>query len=1069
MAMKNVYFFGAGKTEGDASMRDTLGGKGANLAEMTNLGIPVPPGFTITTDVCAAYYNNGKKLPPGLEKDVLAILTRLEKTMGKKLGDPSDPLLVSIRSGAAASMPGMMDTVLNLGMTDRSVRGLIAQTRNPRFAWDAYRRFIQMYCNVVMEVSHDAFEESLEKMKHARGVKQDNELTAGDLERLVDQYKLIVKKETGKDFPQNPLDQLWGSVRAVFDSWNNDRAIKYRQLNNIRGLKGTAVNVQSMVFGNYGDDSGTGVCFSRDPSTGENAFYGEFLMNAQGEDVVAGIRTPDKIEGLAKKQKKSFDELVRYKNRLEKHFRDMQDIEFTIQQGRLYILQTRNGKRTGAAAIKIALDMVAEKLITKEQAVARVSPELLDQLLHPMIDANARKSARVLAKGLNASPGAACGKIVFTADEAEEWHARGEKVMLVRRETSPEDIGGMHVAQGIITSTGGMTSHAAVVARGMGTPCIAGATAVIIQGKNMTIGSKSYREGDFITIDGSTGEIFDGQVPLVAPKISKDMVTFLKWCDEITTKSKRGTQKGFEVWANAEAPEDAKRAFDFGAQGIGLCRTEHMFFDREKIPHFRAMIVANSLADRKAALQKILPLQQKDFFGIFKSMEGKPVVIRLLDPPLHEFLPQTPELVKELADQIRLSPAALQAKIDSLHEMNPMLGHRGCRLALTYPEIYDMQVEAIALAAVECVKQKIPVKPEIMIPLIITPNELEFLRGNAEKVLKKVFDAAKIRVPIKIGTMIEVPRAAIQSRSIAPHADFYSFGTNDLTQMTLGISRDDGANFLPHYVEQTVLADDPFKTIDEGAVGYLIDHAVREGRSVKPDLKIGICGEHGGDPATIDFCYRAGLSYVSCSPFRVPLARLAAAQAVLANGKKSSSSSAAADKPAARGRKPAARGRKPAAKKPAKKAAAKKPGRKPAAKKPAGRKVADKRTAIKKTAAKKPGRKPAAKKAPGRKPAAKKATVKKAADRKATVRKAAVKKTPGRKPAVKKAAVKKAAVKKATVKKAAVKKPVARKAADKKPVVRKAAVKKAAVKKAPAKKAAAKKPAARKAAPRRAK
>ena len=1050
MSKKNVYFFGNGKAEGDAAMRNLLGGKGANLAEMTNLGIPVPPGFTISTDVCAAFYENGNKYPAGLEQEVLSVLTRLEKSIGKRLGDPDDPLLVSVRSGAPVSMPGMMDTILNLGINDKSVKGLIAKTGNPRFAWDAYRRFIQMYGDVVMEVPYDKFEDALGAIKKARGVKQDTELNAKDLEKLVDDYKKIVKASTHKDFPQNPLDQLWGSVNAVFGSWMNERAIKYRQLNEIKNIKGTAVNVQAMVFGNFGDDSGTGVCFSRDPSTGKNEFYGEYLMNAQGEDVVAGIRTPEKISTLAKKNKKIFDQLVSIKNRLENHFRDMQDMEFTVQQGKLFILQTRNGKRTGAAAVKCAVDMVSEKLINKETAVLRVSPALLDQLLHPMIDAAAQKNTRALAKGLNASPGAACGKIVFSAHEAEAWALHGEKVLLVRKETSPEDIGGMAVSEGILTSTGGMTSHAAVVARGMGTPCIAGAKDVIIQGKTMAIGSRSFKEGDWITIDGSLGEIYEGRLPLVIPEINKDMTTFLKWCDEITSGSKRGSLKGFQVWTNADQPEDAKRAFEFGAQGIGLCRTEHMFFDKEKLSHFRAMIVANNGDERKAALKKILPLQQKDFFGIFKAMEGKPVVIRLLDPPLHEFVPHTPEEVAELAEQLKIPVTALQSKIDTLHEQNPMLGHRGCRLAVTYPEIYDMQVEAIALAAAECAKQKIPVHPEIMIPIIITARELKLLRPNAEAVLKRVFDAQGVKVPVKIGTMIEVPRAAICSAHIAKYADFFSFGTNDLTQMTLGFSRDDVGNFLPSYVEKNVLDTDPFKSIDERAVGFLIGIAVKEGRSIKPDLKIGICGEHGGDPATIDFCYRSGVSYVSCSPFRVPMARLAAAQAVLNNPPEKKPAAKPPAKAVADKKKPAAK--KAAAKKPlAKKAVAKKPAsKKPVAKKPAAKKAAVKKPAAKKPAAKKAVVKKAADK---KKPAAKKATAKKAVVKKvADKKKPAVKKAAVKKPAAKKAAAKKPLIKKHTAKKPPVKKTAAKKAALKKPAAKKAVAKKPAVKKAAAKK-----------------
>ncbi|HRS03893.1 MAG TPA: pyruvate, phosphate dikinase, partial [Treponema sp.] len=688
---KFVYFFGEGKAEGDAKMKDLLGGKGANLAEMTNLGIPVPPGFTISTEVCAAYYENKQKYPEGLEKEVLDNLTKLEKVMGKKLGDPDDPLLVSVRSGAAVSMPGMMDTILNLGMNDKAVVGLANKTGNPRFAWDAYRRFIQMYGDIVMGIPHDEFEEALAAMKKAKKVELDTGLDAKDLENLVAEYKKIYKKHTKKDFPQNPLDQLWGAINAVFGSWMNERAIKYRELNNIKGLKGTAVNVQSMVFGNFGDDSGTGVCFSRDPSTGKNEFYGEFLMNAQGEDVVAGIRTPEKIATLAKKNKKVYEQLLDIKDKLEHHFRDMQDMEFTVQQGVLYILQTRNGKRAGAAAVKIAVDMVAEGLIDKETAIKRVTPEHLDQLLHPMIDPKALKGAKSLTKGLNASPGAACGRIVFTAKDAEEWAEKGEKVLLVRKDTSPEDIGGMVVSQGILTSTGGMTSHAAVVARGMGTPCVAGAKGVSVQGKKVVIGEKTFKEGDWITIDGSSGEVYEGQFPLIVPKMSKDLETFLSWCDKVCADSVRGSVKGFTVRTNADQPEDAKRAFDFGAQGVGLCRTEHMFFDKEKLIHFRTMIVADTEEDRKAALKKILPLQKKDFFGIFKAMEGRPVTIRLLDPPLHEFVPHTKEEVAELAEHLGVKPKDLQPKIDKLHEANPMLGHRGCRLAVTYPEIYDMQ------------------------------------------------------------------------------------------------------------------------------------------------------------------------------------------------------------------------------------------------------------------------------------------------------------------------------------------------------------------------------------------
>jgi len=864
--------------------------------------------------------------------------------------------LVSVRSGAAVSMPGMMDTILNLGMSDKSVKGLAAKTGNPRFAWDAYRRFIQMYGDVVMGVDHDHFEEAISAIKKEKKIEFDTALTESDLEKLVDEYKQIVKKYSGKEFPQAPLDQLWGAINAVFGSWMSERAIRYRQLEDIRGLKGTAVNVQSMVFGNFGDDSGTGVCFSRDPSTGVNEFYGEYLMNAQGEDVVAGIRTPERISTLEKKNPVIYKQLVGIKNKLEKHFKDMQDMEFTVQQGILYILQTRNGKRAGTAAVKCAVDMVAEGLIDKNTAIMRVTPGHLDQLLHPMIEIQARKQAKFLTKGLNASPGAGAGRIVFNAKDAEAWHQRGEKVLLVRKDTSPEDIGGMVVSQGILTSTGGMTSHAAVVARGMGTPCVAGAKGVIVQNNTVTIGNNTYNEGDWITIDGSTGEVYEGKLPLVAASISKDMNTFLKWCDDVRSKAIRGKVKGFDVRTNADQPEDAKRAVDFGAQGIGLCRTEHMFFDKDKLIHFRAMIVAETEEARKIELKKILPLQQKDFYGIFKAMDGRPVTIRLLDPPLHEFVPHTPEEINELADHLGMDHAKLQAKVSSLVESNPMLGHRGCRLAVTYPEIYDMQVEAIVNAAVECVKQKIPVHPEIMIPIVVTARELKLLRPNAEAVIEKVLKEAGVKIPITIGTMIEVPRAAIRSEHISRYADFFSFGTNDLTQMTFAFSRDDAASFLPFYLKKNVLEVDPFNSIDEDGVGNLVKFAIGAGRSVKPDMKMGVCGEHGGDPASIDFFYRAGLSYVSCSPFRVPLARLAGAQAVIKNSGVNikGGESAKSGKPTTakvKGSKKSLKGDKKmavaSAKKPAKKAA-KKPAKK-AAKKPA------------KKAAKKPAKKTAKK------------------------------------------------------------------------------------------------------------
>ena len=1012
---KNVYFFGEGKAEGDAKMKDELGGKGANLAEMTNLGIPVPPGFTISTGVCAAYYENKGKYPAGLEEEVRANLKRLESVMKKKLGDPDDPLLVSVRSGAPVSMPGMMDTILNLGMNDKAVHGLAARTGNTRFAWDAYRRFIQMYGDVVMGVEHELFEKAITELKKSRHIELDTGLTAEDLEKLVGEYKRVVKKHAGKDFPQSPTEQLWGAINAVFGSWMNERAIKYRQLNNIKNISGTAVNVQSMVFGNFGDDSGTGVCFSRDPSTGANEFYGEYLMNAQGEDVVAGIRTPERIHSLSKQNPKIYKQLVSIKNRLEKHFKDMQDMEFTVQQGQLFLLQTRNGKRAGTAAVKCAVDMVGEKLIDKKTAILRVTPAHLDQILHPTIDPTALKGHTAITRGLNASPGAACGKIVFNAKDAESWHKRGEKVLLVRKDTSPEDIGGMVVSQGVLTSTGGMTSHAAVVARGMGTPCVAGAKGVLVQNGVAVIGNKTYNEGDWLTIDGSTGEVYEGKLDLVAPAISTDMSKFLSWCDEVRTGAVRGKIKGFDIRTNVDQPEDAKRAFDFGAQGVGLCRTEHMFFHKDKLLHFRAMIVSDTEEERRHHLQKILPLQQKDFFGIFKAMEGRPVVIRLLDPPLHEFVPHTAEEIEELASYLNISRETLQPKIERLAESNPMLGHRGCRLAVTYPEIYDMQVEAIARAAVECVKQKIPVHPEIMIPIVVTARELRLLRPNAEKVLERVLNQAGVKVPFTIGTMIEVPRAAIRSAHIARYADFFSFGTNDLTQMTFAFSRDDVASFLPIYLEKNVLDVDPFKSIDVDGVGGLIELAIREGRSIKPDLKMGICGEHGGDPDAIDFCYRAGLSYVSCSPFRVPLARLAGAQAVIKNSGKiinKGGGSVVTGKPAAAkviGRDKPSKGAKRMA-----------DDAKTAVKKPAAKKPAAKKPAVKKPAA---AKKPAAKK-----PAAKKTAAKKPAAKKPAAKKPAVKKTAAKKPAAKKPAAKKTAVKKpAAAKKPAVKKPAAAK------------------------------------------
>ncbi|MCD6121863.1 MAG: pyruvate, phosphate dikinase [Spirochaetales bacterium] len=882
---KYVYFFGEGKAEGNAGMKEYLGGKGANIAEMTNLGIPVPPGFTISAEVCDAFYKNNNRYPEGLKDEVENNLKRLEELMDKKLGDAKDPLLVSVRSGAAISMPGMMDTVLNLGLNDSAVVGLAEKTGNERFAWDAYRRFIQMFGDVVRGVPHSAFEEKLDQVKEEAGVDMDTDLTTKDLKKVVELYKEVYKAHTGEDFPQDPKVQLWAAIDAVFGSWNNDRAIKYRQINEIKGLLGTAVNVQSMVFGNFGDDSGTGVCFTRDPSTGENVFYGEYLLNAQGEDVVAGIRTPQKLSTLKDKNPEVYKQLLKVREKLEKHYRDMQDMEFTIQQGKLFLLQTRTGKRTGLAAVRAAVEMVNEGLITKEDAVARVTPAQLDQLLHPMIDPKAKSKMAVLAKGLNASPGAATGRIVFTADEAEKWAEEGKEVLLVRKETSPEDIGGMNVAQGILTSTGGMTSHAAVVARGMGKPCVAGCKDVVITGKQAQIKNMTFNEGDWLTIDGTTGEVFDGQVKLIKAGITGEFAKFLTWADEIRHKAIRPNikQKGFLVRTNADLPRDARVAREFGAEGIGLCRTEHMFFDEGKLEIFQEMIVADDIDTRKEVLSRLLPLQKKDFVGIFEAMDGYPVTVRLLDPPLHEFVPKTPEETKALADKTGIPVKKLQSKIDSLHELNPMLGHRGCRLGITYPEIYNMQVQAIMEAACEVSKKGIKVFPEIMIPLIGTAKELLILRENAESVIEEVFKEEDIKLEYKIGTMIEIPRAALTADKVAEYADFFSFGTNDLTQMTFGYSRDDAGVFLPDYLKQEILEKDPFQVLDQEGVGQLVEVGVNKGRKTKPDLKVGICGEHGGEPESIDFCYRVGMNYVSCSPYRVPIARLAAAQAFLRN------------------------------------------------------------------------------------------------------------------------------------------------------------------------------------------
>ena len=879
MAPKYVYFFGGKKTEGKANMKELLGGKGANLAEMSNLGMPVPAGFTITTKACQLYYDKNKKWPQGLKEQILANLKRLEKVMNAQFGNPKKPLLVSVRSGAAASMPGMMDTILNLGLNETVIAGLTAKTGNPRFAWDGYRRFIQMFGDVVMGVPHEAFEHILEEKKKAVNAKLDTDLSTEDLKDIVAQYKAAYKKHTSENFPDDAWQQLLKSINAVFESWNNDRAITYRRLNDIKGLLGTAVNIQAMVFGNMGETSGTGVCFSRNPSTGENKFYGEYLMNAQGEDVVAGIRTPESIETLAKKNKKAYSKLVGLKNKLEKHYRDMQDMEFTIQDGELYMLQTRSGKRTAAAAVKAAVDMVKERLISKEEALLRLEPEQLNQLLHPNFDPQAEKNATVLAKGLPASPGAATGRVVFSAEEAEAWAKRGEKVLLTRIETSPEDIGGMNVAEGVLTARGGMTSHAAVVARGMGKCCVAGVGALAIdyREKKCTIGSTMIKEGDYISINGSSGTVYAGKIKTVEPELSGSFSTLMKWADEIRTLGVR---------TNADIPRDAEMAVKFGAEGIGLCRTEHMFFEGDRIISVRKMILADTKAGREAALKELLPIQRKDFEGLYRAMKGRPVTIRLIDPPLHEFLPGDDESQMEMADVLNISLQRVKEKVAELHEFNPMLGHRGCRLGITYPEIIEMQTRAIMEAAINVKRQGVKIHPEIMVPLVGETGEIKICKQVIEETIAKVFKEQKIKIPFMIGTMIEVPRAALIADKIAEDAEFFSFGTNDLTQMTCGFSRDDAGRFLKEYIEKGIFEKDPFQVLDQEGVGELIIMGIKKGRSTRKNLKIGICGEHGGEPKTIAFCHRVGMNYVSCSPYRVPIARLAAAQAVIrAKGK----------------------------------------------------------------------------------------------------------------------------------------------------------------------------------------
>jgi len=868
---KYVYFFGNGKAEGNAEMRDLLGGKGANLAEMTNLGIPVPPGFTISTEACTHYYANGG-YPEGLDEEIDRNITNLETAVGKRFGDAKDPLLLSVRSGAAISMPGMMDTVLNIGLADESVVGLAERTGNERFAYDSYRRLVQMFGNVVLGMEHKNFERILAEKKESRNVTLDTELDSGDLKDLVSKYKELIREETGREFPESPREQLKMTIDAVFRSWNTERAITYRNLNHIPHDLGTAVNVQTMVFGNMGTDSGTGVCFTRNPATGENRFYGEYLMNAQGEDVVAGLRTPVGIDQLRKDMPEIYRELAAIRQKLEKHFRDMQDMEFTIESGTLYILQTRTGKRTAQAAVKIAVDMVGEGLIDKDIALLRIEPDQLDQLLHPMVDPKAEVD--VLAKGLAASPGAAVGKVVFTSHKALEWAERGEKVILVRLETSPDDVGGMAASQGILTARGGMTSHAAIVGRGMGKCCVVGCNDIAVdEEKNQFVaGDVVVGEGDYITLDGTKGEVILGKTDLVEPKMTDDFRTLMGWAV---------SAKRLGVRTNADTPHDSGVARNFGAEGIGLCRTEHMFFGADRLPIVQQMILADNKESRKNALDKLMPMQKEDFKEILRVMKDLPVTIRLLDPPLHEFLPKTAEDMEKAASHIGIPVDELKKIVQNLHEINPMLGHRGCRLGITYPEIYQMQVQAIFEAACELTEEGYRVIPEIMIPLIGHINELRFTKERLIEAAQKVMERYGTDIEYMVGTMIEVPRAVVTADEIAEEAEFFSFGTNDLTQMTFGFSRDDIGKFLPFYLKEGILERDPFVTIDQNGVGKLIAMGVTKGRSTKPDLKIGICGEHGGDPASVEFCHRTGLDYVSCSPFRIPLAILAAAHAAI--------------------------------------------------------------------------------------------------------------------------------------------------------------------------------------------
>ncbi len=887
---KFVYFFGAGSAEGDGSMKELLGGKGAGLAEMTSIGLPVPAGFTITTEVCDLYYKNGKKYPAGLKEEVQSYVAKLEKTTGKKLGDPKDPLLVSVRSGAPVSMPGMMETILNLGLTDKSVAGLAEKTGNRRFALDAYRRFIMMYGSTAMGIEREKFDSEFDKVKEEFTRKRlntaqnekiaDTDVNAEELETLITKYKAIYKKEIKKDFPQDPSEQLWGAISAVFGSWMADKAVTYRKVEKLVGIKGTAVNIVQMVFGNKGDTSGTGVCFTRDPNSGENIFYGDYLINAQGEDVVAGIRTPLKLADFAKKDPAAYKQLCDVRLKLEKHYKDMQDLEFTVEEGKLYMLQCRTGKRSPVAAFKIAVDLVEEKLITKETAVSRIKASDIEGIFYPAIDKTQTTELKnsFLVQGIDAVPGAASGKVCFSADRAEALASKNESVILVRKETSPEDVGGMHAAAGILTATGGKTSHAAVVARGWGKCCIVGCEKLAIdyEKKMFSVNGVSVKEGDLITLDGSNGNVYKGALKLVQPKLPKSYEMIMKWVDEIRT---------VKVRTNADTPYDAAAARVRGAEGIGLCRTEHMFFDsEERILAIRRMIIADTAEDRKQALKKLLPIQTKDFEKIFKAMDGLGVTIRLIDPPLHEFVPHDAEGQQLLAKACGVSFETVKQRVEKLHEANPMLGHRGCRLAVTYPEILEMQVTAIMIAACNMAKKGVKVFPEIMVPLVIDAKEFAMLEQRIRTVASEIIAKKAVKIQYKVGTMIETPRAAILAGEIAAHAEFFSFGTNDLTQMTLGMSRDDAGKFLPDYVDEhkaAIFKADPFQSLDQEGVGLLIQNAIEKSRSVREDIKLGICGEHGGDPESVKFCCRVGMDYVSASPFRVPVARLAAAQAAV--------------------------------------------------------------------------------------------------------------------------------------------------------------------------------------------